>query len=375
MSNSKRYLRQIMLPEIGEVGQAKLGAARVLIVGMGGLGCPAAQYLTAVGVGHLTLLDHDKVDISNLHRQILYGAADIGEYKAEIAKERLSGSGASITSMTEALNTTNALDLVRGHDFVLDCSDNFRTRYLLSDACSVARKPLITAAISKFDAEIALLCDIDLPCYRCLFPQFTAAGKIQNCADAGVLGSFVGIVGTMQAHEVVKAIIGLSRIKGKLLCYQGLDNEISHYAIDKNPDCSCCSLPSDPLSLEAISRWPLPLPTDLCAPDTGTRSVDKDELLRTLARSRECLLIDVREPAEYKNQHIRGAHNYALSRLHDVPEIWRSREIIVYCLSGMRSKQALAILRERGFSHIAHLEGGIRALQMSDAENLLNVSS
>lgn len=375
MLNPQRFQRQIMLLEIGEAGQAKLNAARVLIVGMGGLGCPAALYLTAVGVGHLTLLDHDKVDMSNLHRQVLYGTTDVGAYKAAKAKERLAGSEASIVSITEALNPSNALDLVRGHDFVLDCSDNFRTRYLLSDACSMARKPLITAAISKFDAEIALLCDDDLPCYRCLFPEFTATGKIQNCADAGVLGSFVGIVGSMQAHEVVKAIVGLSKIRGKLLCYQGLDNEISQYAIDKNSDCPCCSLPFDSLSLQATSRWPLPLPTDFCILDAGTRSVGKSELLIALAQSAECLLIDVREPAEYKSQHIRGAQNFALSRIHELPDAWRDRELIVYCLSGLRSKQALTLLRERGFSRIAHLEGGIRTLQSSDLENLLNVSS
>lgn len=375
MSDAQRFQRQVMLPEIGEAGQAKLKAARVLIVGVGGLGCPAALYLSSVGVGHLTLLDHDRVDISNLHRQVLFGSGDVGDYKALKARERLLGTEIHIDAVTEALSPSNALQLVRAHDFVLDCSDNFRTRYLLSDASAIAKKTLLTAAISRFDAEIALLCDNGLPCYRCLFPEFAASGKIQNCAEAGVLGSFVGVVGSMQAHELVKAIVGLSRMKGRLLCYQGLDNEISQYAIDKNPHCSCCGRLNELESFPMNSGWPLPLPDDFCVLGAETRIINKEDLASTLSDSAECLLIDVREAVEFQEQHIRGAKNFALSELQALPDAWRHRDLIIYCLSGVRSKRAVAILQERGFSRVVHLEGGIRTLQVPGSEYLLSASS
>jgi adenylyltransferase/sulfurtransferase len=361
-----------MLPEIGLAGQETLKAARVLIVGVGGLGCPAALYLAAVGVGHLTLLDHDRVALSNLHRQVLFGIMDIGESKAFQARKRLEGSAANVVAIAEALSPDNAEELVAGHDYVLDCSDNFRTRYLLSDACAIAGKPLLTAAISRFDAEIALLCDADLPCYRCLFPE-PAVGKIQNCADAGVLGSFVGIVGTMQAHETVKAILGLSRIRGRLLCYQGMDNEISHYGIDRNPDCLCCSDRRKFSASPGHGRWPLPLPDDFCRMASPSRTIQAHELADALTDS--CLLIDVREPSEYRSQHIRGAQNFALADLSALPEAWKQKDLIIYCLSGLRSQKALAFLGERGFSRLAHLEGGIRSLHSSGLVQLLTVSS
>lgn len=372
MSHSQRFQRQTMLPEIGVAGQEKLKAARVLIVGLGGLGCPAALYLAAAGIGHLTLLDHDRVALSNLHRQVLFRTRDIGESKALKAKERLEGTEAKIVAIAEALNPNNARALVSSHDCVLDCSDNFRTRYLLSDACAMAGKPLLTAAISRFDAEIALLCDADLPCYRCLFPE-PAPGKVQNCADAGVLGSFVGIVGSMQAHEAIKAILGQSRIRGRLLCYQGLDNEMSHYGIDRNPDCLCCGPRRERSVGPGHGSWPLPLPDDFCLMDIRSRTIQAHELADALADS--CLLIDVRESSEYQSQHIRGAQNFALDELSSLPEAWKRKILIVYCFSGLRSRKALALLGERGFSHLAHLEGGIRALQSSGLERLLTVSS
>lgn len=367
----RRYERQTQLPEVGVSGQQRLANSSVAIVGIGGLGSPVAIYLAAIGVGSLTLIDHDRVDPSNLHRQILFGPIDIGQPKVRVAGDALrkNAPDTRIVTVDRRLSEECVDALIRDHDIVVDCTDNFRTRYLLSDACVLRAIPLVSASIMRFDAQIAILCADELPCYRCLYPTPVAPGKIDNCSEAGVLGSFVGMIGAMQAHETAKFVLGLPSLTSQLLLVRGLEMDVERLDIARDPMCpACLSRKGRVNPLPGITTWPFPLPDDACHDRVRDRSISwgKSHDVLTQSGSR---LIDVRSREEYLSDGRKGADHIPLDRLrvgeHDLDP---DRDVVLYCRSGARSRLACAFLIAQGFARAWHVEGGIASLtKVADA--------
>jgi adenylyltransferase/sulfurtransferase len=356
-----RHARQLILPELGFRGQARLKAARVLIVGVGGLGCPVALYLAAAGVGQLTLVDPDRIDESNLHRQILFGFDDIGGEKATVAATRLAMQYPGVDAVPGVLrlDRESADAVVVAHDVVVDCSDNLATRYALNAACLVHRKPLVYASIHRYDGQLAVFNDHPhAPCYRCLYPAPPPADAVPSCAEGGVLGVLPGILGSLQAAEVLKLLLGVgTSLSGYLLHLDVLGAESRRFRLPKQPDCPGCS------------ATPMPLPDDptiaACAMDP-VETLTSAELRRRLRSAAPPLLLDVRSPAEYTELHIDGARLLPLPVLEAaIPQLPRNRALLCYCLSGARSHTATQRLRMAGFADVAHLAGGILAYAAS----------
>jgi adenylyltransferase/sulfurtransferase len=335
-----RYARQITLPELGEAGQRKLGASAVLIVGAGGLGSPAAIYLAAAGVGRIGLVDFDEVDVTNLHRQVLYGTNDVGRPKLERAAARLRETHAG------ALTSENALAILADYDVVLDGTDNFPTRYLVSDACTILHKPNVYGSIYRFDGQVSVF-DADRgTCYRCLYPEPPPPHLVPSCAEGGVLGVLPGIIGTIQATEAIKLLAGIGEpLLGRLLLVDALRMQFREVRL--------------PAQHERHARI-----THLIDYEGFCNPQMENEL--TLQQLKERLaavvLIDVREPSEFAGGHIEGARNLPLGRVpHELDSIPRDRDVVVYCAMGGRSGRALEILRGAGFTRATHLKGGITA--------------
>ena len=350
-----RYSRHLLLPEIGLAGQHKLKAARVLVVGCGGLGCPVLQYLAAAGVGTLGLLDFDTVDDSNLHRQVLYGPADVSRPKAVVAAEKLRAQNPFIDLQVhqELLTAANALPLLAGYDLVLDCSDNFATRYLVNDACVVLGKPLVFGAIFKFEGQVTVFNYQGGPTYRCLHPVPPAPGESLNCAQIGVLGVLPGLLGTMQAAEALKIILELGEVlSGRLLLVDALDMRFqtirfrvvaaNQQLTDLAPDYAafCGDAPLDALPLRAPE-------------------ITADELKAWQQAGRPLVLLDVREPHEHARRSI-GGQLLPLGQLAvRLAEVEAGVPIIVHCASGMRSQQAARLLLANGFAQVYSLRNGL----------------
>lgn len=338
MSDFHRYDRQIKLPEIGDFGQEKLKNAKVLIVGVGGLGCPAAQYLTAAGVGHIGLLDHDVVDITNLHRQILFSEKHVGKRKAEVAKEVLStqNSTVSFTTYTERLSDLNALEILRSYDIILDGTDNFQTKYLINDASVLLDKPFVGASIYKYQGQISVFNYQGGPTYRCIYPNHHFKDN-NNCEDTGVLGVLPGLMGVMQATEAVKMILGIGKVlSGKMKLIDTLNHSEQFIQFKRND-----------VQIEMIKNRPLQL----------------EQLTCELPASGKTYL-DVREPYEEpRPKHpnlISIPLNQIVARQAEIP---KDKEIHVFCQSGIRSKKAIALLeKEFGFTNLANVDGGIEIL-------------
>ncbi|MGD8379473.1 MAG: HesA/MoeB/ThiF family protein [Gammaproteobacteria bacterium] len=349
-----RYARQEVLPEIGREGQACLGQGSVLIVGAGGLGAPAALYLAAAGVGRIGLLDPDRVELTNLQRQILYDAADIGQPKVLAGRARLGrlNSGITIDPICAALRADNAMRLIGDYDVVLDGSDNFQTKYLVSDAARKAGKPVVFASIQGFEARLAVFTP-DGPCYRCLYPE-PPAGVVPNCAEAGVLGAVSGMAGAMQAMEAIKLLLGsrasrLRSLAGRLLVIDACDWTTRRLAFHQRPDCPSCSQP----------------PESICLSDADSACVaDVDGItVAGLAELAGAGLLDCRESDEWTAGHIPGAISLPLSALMrgEVPALRPDRPWVVYCSHGARSLAACRLLREQGLQRLWNLEGGLQA--------------
>lgn len=352
MSTSNRYNRQSILPEIGKEGQQKLAAASVLCVGAGGLGSPALLYLAAAGVGCIGIIDFDHVDTTNLHRQIIFQESDTNKPKAAIAKQRLYALNPDlhIDAYEEALTTQNAPELFKKYDIILDGTDNFDAKYLINDAAVKYNKPWIYGAIQGFDGQVSIFDAAQGPCYRCLFPDPPKA-KITSCAEAGVLGTTVGLVGITQSHQVIQLIVNHSSFEPLLGTLWTIDTKTMQtktLKIPKNPACTICSHQPNNIILPEAS---------------ATACVTIKEISPLAVQKKEGLLIDVRERSEWEAGHIPLATHWPLSKFEvgDLPKPGKNQNIFLYCQKGKRSLQAAAILEEHGYKNVYSMTGGYDA--------------
>jgi adenylyltransferase/sulfurtransferase len=351
-----RYSRHLALREVGVAGQEKLKAARVLIIGAGGLGSPSALYLAASGVGTLGVIDNDRVDVSNLQRQVLYDTRSVGRSKAEVAKERLLALNPEIELIAHdiELRAANVMEIFSRYDVVLDGTDRFTTRYLSNDACVILRKPLVSAAIHRFEGQAMTYVPGRGPCYRCLFPEPPADGLVPNCAEAGVLGVLPGVMGTIQATEAIKLIVGAGEpLLGRLLTYDALAMRFEEFRFSRRNDCAVCG---DQPTIEAPADL-----QELCSVDVlaAVRRVSATELRGLL---KEVSIVDVREPREFAVSRLPGATNIPVSQLQErLKEISGTGPTVFVCRSGARSLTASAIAVRGGLRDPAHLEGGLLA--------------
>ena len=360
-----RYSRHLILPDVGVDGQRRLKAARLLIVGAGGLGSPLALYLAAAGVGHLGIVDFDVVDLTNLQRQVLHGTKDVGHPKLESARARIADVNPHVTVTTyeTALTSRNALEIIRDYDIVVDGTDNFPTRYLVNDACVLLGKPNVYGSIFRFEGQASVFATADGPCYRCLFREPPPPGLVPSCAEGGVLGVLPGLVGTIQATEALKLVLGVGEpLIGRLLLVDALSMEFRTLTLRKDPTCPACVTHeiTELIDYEAFCGVPA---TGGPAPATsldGVPEMSPRELARRRAAGDDILLLDVREPNEWQIARIAGAQLLPLGQLEEaLPSLDRAREIVVHCKSGSRSARAVRRLREAGFQHVWNLAGGI----------------
>jgi adenylyltransferase/sulfurtransferase len=362
----KRYSRHLIMPEVGVEGQLKLKAGSVLCIGAGGLGSPAALYLAAAGVGRIGIVDFDVVDFSNLQRQVIHGTSDVGRSKLASAKDRLFGLNPliEIDTYETALSSKNALDLFKPYDIILDGTDNFPTRYLVNDACVILGKPNTYGSIFRFEGQASVFATKNGPCYRCLYPEPPPPGLVPSCAEGGVLGVLPGIIGTIQATEAVKLIMGIGEpLIGRFLIYDALRMKFRELKLKKDPDCPVCGTHPTVTELIDYEQFCGIVPASepvMSARESNETEIDVRELKRKMDAKEDFYLLDVREPNEFKIGRIPGS---TLIPLGEVPqryqEIPRDKEIIVQCKMGGRSAKAAAFLRQQGFKSVKNLKGGI----------------
>jgi len=358
-----RYSRHLIMPEVGMDGQVKLKRARVLLIGTGGLGAPLGLYLAAAGVGHLGLVDFDTVDFTNLQRQVTFGTSDVGRRKVEAARERLANLNPeiAITVFETKLTSANALELFRDFDIIVDGTDNFPTRYLVNDACVLSGKVNVYGSIFRFEGQATVFGYPGGPCYRCLYPEPPPPGLVPSCAEGGVLGVLPGIVGSIQAMETIKLILGKGEpLIGRLLLFDALQMRFRELKLRKNPDCPVCG--SHPTVTKLIDYQEFcGIRGEEAAPTVNVPEITPRELKARLDRGDDVFILDVREPHEYQICQI-GGHLIPLGDLpRRVNELDSSREIVAHCRSGKRSADAVAFLRQAGFRKIWNLKGGILA--------------
>jgi sulfur-carrier protein adenylyltransferase/sulfurtransferase len=362
-----RYSRHLILPEVNVDGQRRIKAARVLCIGAGGLGSPAALYLTAAGIGTLGLVDADRVDASNLQRQILYRTDDIGKPKLEKARARLLeiNPGVKIVRYDARLTSANATEIIAAYDLVIDGSDNFPTRYLSNDVCVFARKPNIYGSVFRFEGQASVFAPhLGGPCYRCLFPEPPPPGAAPSCAEAGVLGVLPGIIGLIQATEALKLILGAGEtLAGRLLHFDALKMKFREFNLRRDPACPVCGdAPTifEPIDYEQFCAGPAE--DDWFAAPAGVPTISVRELKTKMDMKEALTLIDVREPYEYEIARIDGSRLIPLGELEThVSELPRTGTLVLQCHSGGRSEQAVRILQEAGFENALNLVGGIDA--------------
>jgi len=356
----QRYSRHLIMPEVRSEGQNRLKAARVLCIGAGGLGSPAALYLAAAGVGTLGIVDFDDVDLSNLQRQILHGTKDIGRGKLESARDRLHDINPQIETELHKcrFSSENASQLVAKYDVVVDGSDNFPTRYLSNDVCVFAHKPNVYGSVFRFEGQTTVFAPhLSGPCYRCLFPEPPPPDSVPNCAQAGVLGVLPGIIGMLQAIETLKLILGIGEpLVGRLLHFDALKVKFRELNLRRDPQCPVCG--ENPTIFSPIDY------EQFCgASDEGAiPEMSPHELKRRMDAGEPFELIDVREPFEYEIARIDGATLIPLGEITDrLDELSDEQPIVVHCHSGKRSAQAVGLLQQHGFTKVYNLEGGIDA--------------
>lgn len=361
----RRYSRHLILPEVGVDGQRRLKQSRVLCVGAGGLGSPAAMYLAAAGVGTLGLVDFDVVDLSNLQRQLLHGTSDVGRPKLDSAADRLRevNPHVRIEPHHTALTSANALDLLRDYDVILDGTDNFPTRYLVNDACVLLRKPNAFGSIFRFEGQASVFGVEGGPCYRCLYPEPPPPGLVPSCAEAGVLGVLPGIIGTIQATETIKLLLGIGQpLIGRFLVFEALRMRFRELTLRRDPECPVCG---DQPTVTALIDYEQFCGVAPPTPDAGAAS-DPDIAPRALrdwmASGTPPVVLDVREPQEWDICHLPGA---VLIPLGDLPqrigELDPQVPVVCQCRSGIRSARAAQFLRLQGFRDVRNLTGGILA--------------
>lgn len=363
LSNAElvRYSRHLSLPDVGVDGQRALKAARVLIVGAGGLGSPLALYLAAAGVGTLGLVDHDTVDVTNLQRQIMHGSDDVGRAKLDSARDRLHDLNPHVHVETHDawLTSANALEIIAPYDIVVDGTDNFATRYLTNDACVLLGKPNVYGSIFQFDGQASVFATPDGPCYRCLYPEPPPAGTVPNCAVGGVFGVLPGLVGTIQATETLKLILGIGdTLAGRLLMIDARFMEFRTVRISRDPACPACGTRTITQLIDYDAFCGTPALTSVNAHDVA--EITPTMLAERLSRGDDFDLIDVREPHEVQIASITGARLIPLATLRDALSSLRvAREIVVFCRSGVRSAKAARELQAAGFTRVSHVAGGI----------------
>lgn len=354
-----RYSRHLLLPEVGLDGQRKLKAARVLLVGAGGLGSPAAIYLAAAGVGTLGIVDFDVVDITNLHRQILHGTSDVGRSKLESAISRLREVNPHVTVEPHEtrLTSANALQIIRQYDVVVDGTDNFATRYLVNDACVLTNRPNVYGSIFRFDGQVSVFCTPDGPCYRCVYREPPPAGLVPSCAEGGVLGILPGIVGTLQATEALKLVLGIGEpLIGRLNLVDALGARLRTVRIAKDPTCPACGT----RELQQLIDYDAFCGVTDVPDEAPMLEITPRELAARLARADDVVLIDVREPYEHAIARIHGARLVPLGAFADaIPSLDRQRDIVIHCRSGARSATAVRQLQAAGFTRVWNVAGGI----------------
>jgi len=359
----RRYSRHLIVPEVGMEGQKKLKTSSVLLIGAGGLGSPLALYLAAAGVGRIGIVDFDVVDESNLQRQVLHGTSDVGKPKLESAKARILDINplVQVDTYEVPLSSENALELFKPYDVIVDGTDNFPTRYLVNDACVLLGKPNVYGSIFRFEGQASVFWAEHGPCYRCLYPEPPPPGLVPSCAEGGVLGILPGTIGTIQATETIKLLLGIGEpLVGRLLLYDALDMRFREMKLRKDPDCPVCG--EHPTVTELIDYQ------QFCGinPREERGETDFDitprQLKARLDRGDDLVLVDVREPAEWRIGTLEGAKlipvNSVVAR---ASELSTADEIVLYCKSGIRSARALHALRDLGFRKLWNLEGGINA--------------
>jgi adenylyltransferase/sulfurtransferase len=369
-----RYSRHLIMPEVGLRGQEKLKDARVLCIGTGGLGSPLGLYLAAAGVGTLGLVDFDVVDESNLHRQIIHGTSDVGKRKVLSAQETLADINPNVEVVVheQRLTSENALDIMRDYDVVADGTDNFPTRYLVNDACVMLGRPNAYGSIFRFEGQASVFCHPDGPCYRCLYPEPPPPGLVPSCAEGGVLGILPGVVGLIQATEVIKLLLGVGEtLVGRLVLYDALSMRFREMRVRKDPGCPVCG--ESPSVTELIDyeqfcgvpgleeQQNVAAEFEIGAPELAARLEEGDDVF----------ILDVRNPDEYAICRIDGSELIPLNELLEgVHQLDSARDIVVHCHTGIRSAQAVNFLRSIGFSKVKNLRGGIDAWADEVDENV-----
>ena len=360
-----RYSRHLILPEVGMSGQRRLKAASVLIVGAGGLGSPLALYLAAAGVGRIGLVDFDRVDASNLQRQILYGSASVGRPKLEAARERLAdlNPGVQVDLHEGRLSSANAMEMLKPYDVVADGTDNFPTRYLVNDACTLLGKPNVYGSIFRFEGQASVFDARRGPCYRCLYPDPPPPGLVPSCAEGGVLGVLPGVIGVLQGVETLKLLLGVGEpLIGRLLLFDALALTFRELALRKDPDCPLCGHARTITALVDYEAFCGLSTVEQAGVESREWEISARELMDRLVRGESPTVIDVREPHEFEIAHLPGTTLIPLNTLPArLAELDTSREIVLHCHHGQRSMRALEFLRSSGFRKLKNLKGGIDA--------------
>ena len=360
----ERYSRHLIMPEVGMDGQLKLKAASVLCIGAGGLGSPVAMYLAAAGVGRLGLVDFDVVDYSNLQRQIIHGTPDVGRSKLESARDTLVAINPEVAiDMHEtALSSSNAFDVLGDYDVVVDGTDNFPTRYLVNDACVLLRKPNVFGSIFRFEGQASVFATEQGPCYRCLYPEPPPPGLVPSCAEGGVLGILPGVVGTIQATETVKLIIGVGEpLINRFMIYDALTMKFRELKLRRDPECPVCGDRPTVTQLIDYDQFCGITPVSPVLYDsTSGDDVTVEELKLFIDKKDGVFLLDVREPQEHQICSIPGSVLIPLGELPKrISELGGHEDVVVHCKSGVRSAKAVKILSDAGFKKVRNLSGGI----------------
>lgn len=355
-----RYSRHLIMPEVGVAGQEKLKAAKVLLIGTGGLGAPVAMYLAAAGVGTIGLVDFDVVDVSNLQRQVIHGTKDIGKKKIDSAEETMRDINPLITIIKHevALTSANALEILKDYDIIADGTDNFPTRFLINDACVMLGKPNVYASIFRFEGQATIFAAEGGPCYRCLYPEPPPPGLVPSCAEGGVLGILPGVVGLLQATEVVKLILGAGEpLIGRLMLYDALAMKFRELKLRKNPECICATGDVKLIDYEqfcGIPKQPEPPPM--------SAEISPKDVKALIDAKENFILIDVREPHEFQIGRIPTSTLIPLGELpKKVAELDPNANYVLHCKMGGRSAKGCDVLRQAGFKNVRNMTGGILA--------------
>jgi adenylyltransferase/sulfurtransferase len=361
-----RYSRHLIIPEVGIEGQQKLKAAKVLLIGAGGLGAPLGLYLTAAGIGRIGLVDFDIVDFTNLQRQVIHATEDVGRKKLDSAAAKMKAINphVQITKHEVALSSENALDILKDYDYIVDGTDNFPTRYLVNDACVLLHKPNIYGSIFRFEGQATVFAYQGGPCYRCLYPEPPPPGLVPSCAEGGVLGILPGTIGLIQATETVKLILGIGEpLVGRLLLYDALGMRFRELKLRRNPECPVCGdhpTVTKLIDYQQFCGIPKPQPVEETKVKEG--EIDVTEVKAKLDRGDNFVLIDVREPHEHRICNIPAAKLIPLGEFpKHLGEFDPEADIVIHCKSGMRSAKACGIMRQAGFQHVRNMVGGILA--------------